>query len=69
MTLTNRIVLCNKLAREADTLEECEGYIAEMAGLMGVPLSQGLGHYQHRYMVGYTDRATLERLREDGLGA
>ena len=59
-----RIRWCTALACEAVEDEAVDGYVAEMAGLMGVPLAASLAAYQGRYDLGSRDRNTLLRLAD-----
>lgn len=58
--LTERISWCRTMANNASYNDgECEGYIAEMAGLLDVPLAASLSLHQGRYDLGCRDRRTL----------
>ncbi len=56
--LHERIVWCQELAVGSGDCD-CDGYIAEMAGLMAVPLAASLAAHQGRYELGCRDRLTL----------
>lgn len=67
MTLTDSIATCTRLASLATTQEECDRYIAELAGLHGEPLAESLAIYQHAYMMGVERRRLLETIEAAGL--
>lgn len=62
--LTERIGWCKAMANNANGDGESEGYIAEMAGLLGVPLAESLAYHQGRYDLGCRDRRTLMLLAD-----
>lgn len=65
MTINQRIYWCRTLAQDADD-DRLDGYIAELAGLMGLPLAASLEAYKTRYALGARDRATLLLIDDPG---
>ncbi len=60
--LHERIDWCRTMANSTVNEDDCDGYVAEMAGLMDVPLAASLEAYQGRYELGCRDRKTLTLL-------